>query len=52
MARAAAQGVEFVRLSGKRLALGLPDEPRAAYAQAKAMFLPFCRSALPSRLHP
>ena len=36
MARAAAQGVDVVELPGDRLALGLPDDPRQAYAQAKA----------------
>jgi spore photoproduct lyase len=33
--RAAALGVEVVELPGDRLALGLPDDPRQAYAQAK-----------------
>ncbi|HEX9955112.1 MAG TPA: radical SAM protein [Allosphingosinicella sp.] len=35
MARAAARGVEIVELAGDRLALGLPDDPRRAYAEAK-----------------
>ena len=34
--RAAASGVEVVELPGDRLTLGLPDEPRRAYAEAKA----------------
>ncbi len=34
--RAAALGVEVVALAGDRLAMGLPDDPRAAYASAKA----------------
>ncbi|KQM12903.1 radical SAM protein [Sphingomonas sp. Leaf24] len=34
--RAAAQGVEVVLLPGDRLALDLPDDPRRAYAAAKA----------------
>ena len=33
--RAAGLGVEVVELPGDRLALGLPDDPRAAYAEAK-----------------
>lgn len=34
--RAAARGVDVVALPGDRLALGLPDDPRRAYAEAKA----------------
>jgi spore photoproduct lyase len=34
--RAAALGSEVMELSGDRLALDLPDDPRRAYAQAKA----------------
>jgi spore photoproduct lyase len=34
--RAAAQGVEVVELPGDRLALGLSDDPRRVYAEAKA----------------
>lgn len=34
--RAEAQGVEIVALAGDRLALGLPDDPRRAYAAAKS----------------
>ncbi|GGB40732.1 spore photoproduct lyase [Sphingomonas metalli] len=34
--RAAAMGVEVVALSGDRLALDLPEDPRRAYADAKA----------------
>ena len=34
--RAAALGVEVVELPSDRLALGLPDDPRRAYAEAKA----------------
>jgi spore photoproduct lyase len=34
--RAAALGIEIVELPGDRLALGLPDDPRRAYAEAKA----------------
>jgi spore photoproduct lyase len=33
--RAAALGVDVVELAGDRLALGLPDDPRRAYAEAK-----------------
>lgn len=36
VARAEAQGVEIVALAGDRLALGLPDDPRRAYAAAKS----------------
>ncbi|WP_294326321.1 spore photoproduct lyase family protein [uncultured Sphingomonas sp.] len=36
VARAEAQGVEVVALAGDRLALGLPDDPRRAYAEAKS----------------
>jgi len=36
VARAAALGVEIVELPGDRLALATPDDPRRAYAQAKA----------------
>ncbi|WP_338062102.1 SPL family radical SAM protein [Sphingomonas solaris] len=36
VARAAASGVEIVELAGDRLTLGLPDDPRRAYAEAKA----------------
>ena len=36
VARAEAQGVEVVALPGDRLALGLPDDPRRAYAAAKS----------------
>jgi spore photoproduct lyase len=35
MERAAALGIEVVELPGDRLALGLPDDPRRAYAEAK-----------------
>jgi spore photoproduct lyase len=34
--RAAALGIEVVELPGDRLALGLPDDPRRAYAEAKS----------------
>lgn len=34
--RAAALGIEITELPGDRLALGLPDDPRRAYAEAKA----------------
>lgn len=34
--RAAARGIEVVELSGDRLKLDLPDDPRQAYAAAKA----------------
>ncbi len=34
--RAAGLGIDVVELPGDRLALGLPDDPRAAYAQAKS----------------
>ncbi|RYY32586.1 MAG: radical SAM protein, partial [Sphingomonadales bacterium] len=36
MARAATRGIDIVELPGDRLALDLPDDPRRAYAQAKA----------------
>lgn len=36
MARAAAFGIEIVELAGDRLGLDLPDDPRRAYAEAKA----------------
>ncbi len=36
VARAEARGVEVVALAGDRLALGLPDDPRSAYAAAKS----------------
>ena len=36
MERAATFGVEIVELPGDRLQLGLPDDPRRAYAEAKA----------------
>jgi spore photoproduct lyase len=36
LARAEAQNVEIVALPGDRLALGLPDDPRRAYATAKS----------------
>lgn len=36
MARAAAQGVTVVELPSDRLTLDLPDDPRRAYAEAKA----------------
>ncbi len=36
VARAEAQGVEVVALPGDPLALGLPDDPRRAYAAAKS----------------
>jgi spore photoproduct lyase len=35
MARAAAQAVDVVELPGDRLSLAMPDDPRAAYAEAK-----------------
>ncbi|SUJ24354.1 Uncharacterised protein [Sphingomonas paucimobilis] len=34
--RAVAYGVEIVELPGDRLNLGLPDDPRQAYAAAKS----------------
>lgn len=34
--RASAQGIEVVELAGDRLTLGLPDDPRRAYAEAKS----------------
>ncbi|MCC2976726.1 radical SAM protein [Sphingomonas sp. PL-96] len=34
--RAAGMGIEIVELAGDRLALGLPEDPRRAYAEAKA----------------
>jgi spore photoproduct lyase len=34
--RAALMGIEVVELPGDRLALGLPDDPRRAYAEAKS----------------
>ena len=36
MARAAQLGVEVIELPSDRLALGLPEDPRRAYAEAKA----------------
>ena len=36
VARAARLGIDTVELSGDRLALGLPDDPKRAYAEAKA----------------
>ena len=36
MARAAALGVAIVELPADRIALDLPDDPRRAYAEAKA----------------
>jgi spore photoproduct lyase len=36
MARAAALGVDVVELAGDRLNLAVPDDPRRAYAEAKA----------------
>jgi len=36
MARAAARGIEVVELAGDRLNLAFPDDPRRAYAEAKA----------------
>jgi spore photoproduct lyase len=34
--RAATLGIEVIELAGDRLALGLPDDPRRAYAEAKS----------------
>jgi spore photoproduct lyase len=34
--RAAALGIDIIELSGDRLSLNLPDDPRQAYAEAKA----------------
>ena len=37
MARAASLGIQVVELPGNRLGCVLPDDPRRAYADAKAM---------------
>ena len=50
--RAAAQGVEVVELPGDRLTLGLSDDPRRAYNEAKATLALVVAPASKRRLQP
>lgn len=50
--RAHAEGVEVVELTGDRLALDFPDDPRRAYADAKATLAVVVASASKRRLQP
>lgn len=50
--RAAARGIEVVELTGDRLALGLPDDPRRAYAAAKATLAVVAAPPSSRRLQP
>jgi len=50
--RAAAQGVEIIELPGDRLNLGLPDDPRRAYVEAKATLAVVVASPSKRRLQP
>ena len=51
-ARAEADGVTVIRLPGKRLTVDLPDDPRRAYAEAKATLAVVVASEAKRRLQP